>query len=91
MLARFWISRRKSFTRLSKTRSLMSVKRISIEATPSRLLEATNLMSATPLMASSSGWVTRRSTSSAEAPGSAVVTMTQLKLISGSRSRGIAA
>jgi hypothetical protein len=46
-------------------------------------------MSATPLIASSSGLVTRFSTSSAEAPGSTAVTMTQLKLISGSCSRGI--
>ncbi|OQA33105.1 MAG: hypothetical protein BWY57_01440 [Betaproteobacteria bacterium ADurb.Bin341] len=45
--------------------------------------------SATPLMASSSGLVTSFSTSSAEAPGRRVVTMTQLKLISGSFSRGI--
>ena len=67
----------------------MSRKRTRIEDTFSRLFDTTKRMSATCLMASSSGWVTRRSTSSAEAPGSTVVMFTQLKLISGSCSRGI--
>lgn len=88
-LALFWISRRRSFMRLSKVRSSMSPKRTSRLETFSRELELTNRMSATPWMASSSGLVTSRSTSSALAPGSTVVTLTQLKLISGSRSRGI--
>ncbi len=57
----------------------------------SRELLSTNLMSGTPLMASSRGLVTRFSTSSGDAPGSTVVICTQLKLISGSCSRGMIA
>jgi hypothetical protein len=89
LLALFWISRRRSLMRLSKVRSSMSRKRTSIETMFSRDEDITKRMSATPLIASSSGLVTRFSTSSAEAPGSTVVTVTQLKLISGSCSRGI--
>ena len=87
--ALFWISRRKSLMRLSKVRSLISRKRTNMLETFSRELDTTKRTSATPLMASSSGLVTRRSMSSALAPGSTVVMLTQLKLISGSCSRGI--
>ena len=55
----------------------------------SREVDTTKRTSATPLMPSSSGLVTSRSTSSALEPGSEVTMLTQLKLISGSCSRGI--
>jgi hypothetical protein len=85
----FWISRRRSFIRLSKLRSEISRKRTRIVEMFSRDVEITKRTSATPLMPSSSGLVTSRSTSSALEPGSAVIMLTQLKLISGSCSRGI--
>jgi len=87
--ALFWISRRRSLTRLSKRRSDSSSKRTRMDDTPSRLDEETKRMSLTCLIASSSGPVSSRSTSSAEAPGSAVMMLTQLKLISGSCARGM--
>ena len=86
--AAFWISRRRSFTRLSNVRSPISRKRTRMVEVFSRELDTTKRTSATPLIASSSGSVTRRSTSSAEAPGTGVTMFTQLKLISGSCSRG---
>lgn len=55
----------------------------------SRLVEDTKRMSGRVRIASSSGSVTFFSTSSAEAPGSTVFTTSQLKLISGSCSRGM--
>jgi hypothetical protein len=55
----------------------------------SRLVLDTKRMSARVRIASSSGSVTFFSTSSAAAPGSTVVTTSQLKLISGSCSRGM--
>ncbi len=55
----------------------------------SREFETTKRTSDTPLIAFSSGLVISRSTSSALAPGRIAVTLTQLKLISGSCSRGI--
>ena len=88
-LCLFCTSRRRSFMRLSKVRSSISRKRTSIVATFSRAFEITKRTSATPLMPSSSGLTIRRSTSSAVAPGNAAVMLTQLKLISGSCSRGI--
>ena len=75
--------------RLSKVRSSISRKRINMLETFSRELEITKRTSATPLMPSSIGLVIKRSTSSALAPGKTVVTLTQLKLISGSCSRGM--
>ena len=75
--------------RLSKVRSSISRKRTNMVETFSREVEITKRTSGTPLMPSSSGLVTKRSTSSALAPGSTVVTLTQLKLISGSCSRGM--
>ncbi len=75
--------------RLSKVRSLISRNRTSRLATFSRELLMTKRTSATPLMPSSKGLVMSRSTSSALAPGSTAVTLTQLKLISGSCSRGM--
>ncbi|MCY1377900.1 hypothetical protein D9M69_654970 [compost metagenome] len=89
LVALFWISRRRSAMRLSKVRSLISRKRTSMLEMFSRELEMTKRTSATPLIASSSGFVTSRSTSSALAPGSTALTLTQLKLISGSCSRGM--
>ena len=88
-LALFWISRRRSLTRLSNTRTGMSRKRTRMLETPSREELTTNFTSWTLRIESSKGLVTRRSTSSAEAPGRVVVTLTQLKLISGSCSRGM--
>ena len=75
--------------RLSKVAAGSSWNRTSRLATPSRELESTNRMSETLLMASSIGLVTSRSTSSGFAPGNAAKTATQLKLISGSCSRGM--
>ena len=60
-----------------------------MDDTPSRLDEELKRMSLTCLIASSSGPVRSRSMSSAEAPGSAVTMLTQLKLISGSCARGM--
>ena len=80
----FWISRRKSAIRLSNIRSSMSSKRTSKLEIFSRLLLETNFISGTPRIASSSGSVTRFSTSSALAPGNAVMIEIQLKLIVGS-------
>ncbi len=84
----FWISRRRSLTRLSKVRSSMSSKRTSTLEIDSRLLLETNLMLGMVRIASSSGSVTFFSTSAADAPGRAVVTTIQLKLIVGSCWRG---
>ena len=67
----------------------MSSKRTRMVEIPSRLLEETKRTSETLRIASSSGWVTSFSTSSAEAPRNGVVMLIQLKLISGSCSRGI--
>ena len=88
VLALFCTSRRRSVRRLSNRRSSMSSKRTLMSDMPSRVLLITNLTSDSPCRASSSGWVTSFSTSSAEAPGRAVNTVTQLKLISGSWARG---
>ena len=89
LAALFWTSRRRSVMRLSNAASDSSRKRTNKLDTAGRELDCTNRMSATPRTASSSGLVTRRSTSSAVAPGRSVVMLTQLKLISGSCSRGI--
>ena len=89
VLALFWISRRRSLMRLSKVRSLISRKRTRMLLTPSREVLTTKRVSCTLRMASSSGLVTRSSMSAAEAPGRAVEMFTQLKLISGSCSRGM--
>ena len=75
--------------RLSKVSAEISRKRTNRVATLSRLVLTTKRTSAKPLMAFSSGLATRRSTSSADAPGSGAMMLTQLKLISGSCSRAI--
>ena len=84
----FCTSRRRSLTRLSKVLLSMSLKRTRMEESPSRLVLETNLISETLRTASSSTLVMRCSTSLAEAPGKAVCTSIQLKLMVGSCSRG---
>ncbi len=86
--ALFWTSRWRSLSRLSKVAASISWNRTRMLETFSRLVLATKRMSETLRTASSSGSVTRRSTSSAAAPGKIVVTWIQLKLISGSCWRG---
>jgi hypothetical protein len=86
--ALFWISRRKSLMRLSNTLVGTSSNRTRMPAMLSRAADEMKRMSDTFLIASSSGCSTRFSTSSGEAPGSTTVICTQLKLISGSCSRG---
>jgi len=81
--------RRRSVTCLSNWRSETSRKRTRMTDALSRLVDDTKRMSGRVRIASSSGSVTCFSTSSAAAPGSTVLTTSQLKLISGSCSRGI--
>jgi hypothetical protein len=87
--ALFWISRRRSFMRLSKLRSSISRKRTSIVATFSRDVRNHEAHVGHALDAVFQRIGDQALDLLGLAPGNAAVMLTQLKLISGSCSRGI--